>query len=39
MADVLFVAVVVGFFALCALYIKGCERILGDEDEAGEVTR
>jgi hypothetical protein len=36
MADVLFVAVVVGFFALCALYVKGCERILGGAEEAGE---
>ena len=37
MADALFVLVVVGFFGLCVLYIKGCERILREGvGEGGE---
>jgi hypothetical protein len=32
-ADFLFVLVAVGFFGLCVLYIKGCERIVGDGDD------
>jgi hypothetical protein len=29
MGDLIFVAVVVGFFALAAAYVAGCERIVG----------
>jgi hypothetical protein len=37
MADVVFVAISVGFFGLCALYIKGCERILSSSEETAEI--
>jgi hypothetical protein len=41
--DVIFIAVVLAFFGLCALYVRGCERILssGEEstDSAPEVTQ
>jgi hypothetical protein len=26
---------VVAFFAICALYVKGCERIIGPEEATG----
>ena len=29
MGDLIFVALVVGFFALAAAYVSGCERIVG----------
>jgi len=29
MGDLIFVAVVVGFFALATAYVSGCERIVG----------
>jgi hypothetical protein len=29
MRDVLFIAVVVGFFALATVFVAGCERIVG----------
>ena len=32
MTDVLFVAVVVAFFAIAVAYVKGCERIVGADD-------
>jgi hypothetical protein len=32
MSDVLLLAVVVGFFALAALYVRGCERLVGRPD-------
>ena len=41
MADVVFVAVTIAFFALCALYVRGLDRLVRsaeDADEAGEVT-
>ena len=31
MGDLLFVAVVVAFFALTLAYVKGCERIVGPD--------
>ena len=34
MGDVIFVAVVVAFFAVTVAYVKGCERIVGAD--AGE---
>lgn len=36
MADVVFVAISVAFFGLCALYIKACERILSGAEETAE---
>ncbi len=32
MADVLFVVVVVGFFALTAAFVVACDRIIGPDD-------
>jgi hypothetical protein len=35
MTDLIFVALTVGFFALAALYVRACARIVGaDESEA-----
>ena len=36
MADVLLIGIVVGFLALCALYVRACARIVaaGEPDEA-----
>lgn len=31
MADLLFVAVIVAFFAVCLLLIKACDRIIGPD--------
>jgi hypothetical protein len=33
MADVLFVALIVGFFALAVLVVKACERVIGPDVE------
>ena len=30
MSDVIFVAVVIVFFAIAVAYVRGCERIIGD---------
>jgi hypothetical protein len=35
-ADVIFVLVIVAFFALCALYVRGCERIIRAGQAGGE---
>ena len=32
MSDVIFVAVVIAFFAIAVAYVKGCARIVGDDD-------
>ena len=32
MSDVIFVAVVIAFFAVAVAYVRGCERIIGDGD-------
>ena len=32
MRDVVFVALTVGFFALAALFVRGCARIVGPDD-------
>ena len=43
MGDLVFVAVVVAFFALTLAYVKGCERIVGPDtplpDEPVEAAR
>jgi hypothetical protein len=31
MADIIFIAVAMGFFALCALYVQWCDRIIGPD--------
>lgn len=41
MADVVFVAVTIAFFALCVLYVRGLDRLVRsaeDADQTGEVT-
>lgn len=32
MADLLFVAVIIAFFAVCVLLVKACDRIIGPDD-------
>jgi hypothetical protein len=38
MADFVFVVVILGFFALCAAFVAGCDRIVRSEDDASEVS-
>ena len=38
MNDVIFVAVVIAFFAVAVAYVRGCERIIGDGDIVRVVT-
>jgi hypothetical protein len=34
MADVAFVAVIIGFFLLCVAFVRGCDRIVRSDDDA-----
>ena len=36
MADVIFVAMIIAFFALAALFVVACDRIIGDEAESSD---
>jgi hypothetical protein len=36
MADAILVLIIVVFFALCAAYVIGCERIIRSDGQAGE---
>lgn len=36
MADLIFVLVIVAFFAMAALFVKLCDRIIGSDEEAFE---
>jgi len=36
MADVVFVAVIIAFFALSALYVTWCDRIIGPDEFAAD---
>ncbi len=40
MSDVVYVAVIIAFFVLCALFIQFCDRMIGADDiaEAGRGT-
>lgn len=39
MADIAFVVVIIAFFALCAAFVYGCDRIVrSDDDTPVEVT-
>jgi hypothetical protein len=38
MTDVLFVLLTLAFFALAALYVRACARILGTEDHAADLV-
>jgi hypothetical protein len=31
MADIVFIAVALAFFALCAVYVRWCDRIIGPD--------
>jgi len=31
MADVIFLAVIIGFFALTVLFVRGCDRVIGPD--------
>jgi len=37
-SDVLFVAIMLGFFLLAALFVRGCDRIIGADEEAPVAT-
>ena len=39
MADVIYVAVIVAFFALAALFVVACDRIIGADEAAVTGTR
>ena len=34
MADLLVVVALLGFFALCVVFVRGCDRIIGPDDAA-----
>lgn len=34
MSDLIFIAVLVGFFVLCALYVQLCDHLIGPDDPA-----
>jgi hypothetical protein len=34
MADIGFILLLIGFFGLCVLFVRGCERIIGPEDDS-----
>jgi hypothetical protein len=38
MRDVVMVATVVAFFALAVLYVRWCDRIVGPDDDRGDVA-
>jgi hypothetical protein len=38
MADLIYVAVLIGFFALAALFVRACDHIVGPDDEAPTVA-
>jgi len=38
MSDIVYVAIIIAFFALAALFVKACDRIIGSDEES-EATR
>jgi len=38
-ADLIFVAVIVAFFAVCALLVKACDRLIGPDDPQLDAER
>jgi hypothetical protein len=36
MADILFLALIAGFFALALLLVRGCERLIGEVEPAAD---
>lgn len=39
MADLIYIAVIIAFFALAALFVVACDRIIGADDSAVTGTR
>ena len=39
MADLIYVVVIIAFFALAALFVVACDRIIGADDAAATGTR
>ena len=39
MADIVFVAVIIGFFAVCVAFVLGCDRIVRSGDDGSSDTR
>lgn len=39
MADLIYVSIIVAFFALCVMYLKWCDRIIGPDDLDAERDR
>jgi hypothetical protein len=41
MADIVFIALTMAFFAICVLYVRGCDRIISsaDDDSNVELTK
>jgi hypothetical protein len=37
-SDLLFVALIVGFFVLAGLFVRACDRIIGADEEAPAAT-
>ena len=38
MSDIIYVAVIVAFFALAALFVRACDRIIGPDETATVVS-
>lgn len=38
MADLIFVSVIVAFFALALLLVRGCQRIIGSDEQVGAAS-
>ena len=38
MADLVLIAVMLGFIALCVAYISWCDRIIGPDDVSGDLA-
>ncbi|HYN32280.1 MAG TPA: hypothetical protein VES40_06625 [Ilumatobacteraceae bacterium] len=36
MADLIFVSIIVAFFALCVVYLQWCDRIIGPDEFSAE---
>ena len=39
MADIVFLALIIGFFAMSLLLVRGCERIIGTEAQGAGPAR
>ena len=39
MADIVFIGVTLAFFAICVLYVHGCDRIISSADDDSTTER